>query len=259
MNLIQKYKYESIGLAILLLLIVGYFFFGGTNGLSTLVQTVETGATSTTLSSTSTGSVGQTKGPSSGYVAPAGYHSYSNTEYGFSVAFPPTVKTLTAFSTFRNVSNNWRVYAGPAQGGKGVVDLSIYSIDQGDYFVGNPSLQKYPLFFAADVRIGVSPDVKNCYLADASVPDEVVTSTTINGIAFRHFSTSQTGTSSGVPYYLQVESYRTVHNNMCYVIEQFKNGSTIHDPKMGLAASDATLAGYYATAGTIVKTFRFIK
>lgn len=59
--------------------------------------------------------------------------------------------------------------------------------------------------------------------------------------------------------YIQGESYRTIHNNMCYVLEQIKYGSNYKDPTMKPGISKATLDSYYNTAGMIAKTFRFTK
>lgn len=182
----------------------------------------------------------------------AGLSSYASSEYGFTMKYPSYVKARPGFSTFHELGNNWRLYALPANQGKPVVTFSIYSIDQGIYSSGK---QKYPLYFTAEVRVGVSPNVKECYSTDAGYANQKVTNVTINGVAFKKFSTSE----SGMMKYTQAESYRTVHRSMCYVIEQIKSGTTYRDELMATGVAESTLTGYYATGETIVKTFRFTK
>lgn len=71
-------------------------------------------------------------------------------------------------------------------------------------------------FANAEFNVGVSSDllaISNClkpdYMAEASSTID------INGVQFYEFS----GTDVGAGNYYQVESYRTLHNNSCYVID----------------------------------------
>lgn len=185
-------------------------------------------------------------------VSTAGFRTYGSADYSFTIKFPSYVQVRPAFSTFHELSNNWRLYADPANQGKGVVELSIFSLDQGVYSSGH---QKYPLYFTALVRVGVGPNVKECYATDSGYTNQKVTNVTINGVTFKRFSTSD----AAMMKYVQAESYRTIHNNMCYVIEQIKNGSSYRDEKMAPGISDTALNDYYNAGETIAKTFRFTK
>ena len=182
----------------------------------------------------------------------AGFYSYANAPHNFSIQYPSYIRPLNSFATFHEIGNNWRLYAGPANQGKSVVSFSIHNIDQGSYFTGR---QTYPLYFTAEVRVGVSPNVKECYTQDASQPNQKITPVTINGIAFKKFSTTETFADK----YIQSESYRAIHTNACYVIEQIKSGTTLRDPKMSVAVTDAQLTNYYNVGERIVKTFKFTK
>ena len=188
--------------------------------------------------------------PTSGVIA--GFYSYTNATQNFSIQYPGYVRPLTSFATFHEIGNNWRLYAGPANQGRSVVSFSIHNIDQGTYFTGK---QTYPLYFTAEVRVGVSPNVKECYTPDASYPNQKIANVTINGIPFKKFSTLET---SGAKY-TQSESYRTVHNSSCYVVEQIKSGTTERDPKMSVAVTDAQMTSYYNLGEKVVKTFKFTK
>lgn len=182
----------------------------------------------------------------------AGFYSYVNAAHNFSIQYPSYVRPLTSFATFHEIGNNWRLYAGQANQGKPVVSFSIKNIDQGVYSTGK---QTYPLYFTAEVRVGVSPNVKECYTPDASYPNQKITNVTINGVAFKKFSTSD----AAMMKYTQSESYRTIHNNSCYVIEQIKSGTTYRDEKMNIAYTDAQLTELYNLGEKVVKTFKFTK
>ncbi len=182
----------------------------------------------------------------------AGFYTYNNAQYGFSIQYPPYAKQLPGFATFHEIGNNWRLYAGQANQGKGVVSFSIRNIDQGIYFTGK---QTYPLYYSAEVRVGISPNTKECYTPDAIHPTQKITNVTVNGVAFKKFSTMETA----LPKYTQSESYRTIRNNTCYVIEQIQSGTKLKDPAMTTAVTDAQLTASYNLGEKIVKTFKFTK
>ena len=219
--------------------------------------------------STSTGNTSGTTTPPKGFSAkpaptnsasgPAltsgnvsNFYSYANSAYNFSIQYPPSAKPLTSFATFHEIGNNWRLYPSQANQGKAVVSFSLKNIDQGVYSTGK---QTYPLYFTAEVRIGVSPNIKECYTPDVAYPNQKITNVTINGVPFKKFSTSD----AGMMKYTQAESYRTIRNNQCYVIEQIKSGTTYRDEKMTMGTTDAQLDASYALGERIVKTFKFTK
>ncbi len=182
----------------------------------------------------------------------AGFRSYANAVHNFSIQYPSYATPLTSFATFHEIGNNWRLYPSQVNQGKSVVSFSVFNVDQGPYSTGK---QTYPLYFTAEVRVGVSPDTKNCYATDPGHPNQKITNVTINGVNFKRFSTSE----AGMMKYTQAESYRTIHNNVCYAIEQIKSGSSYRDDKMTMGTTEAQLENYYNLGEKIVKTFMFTK
>lgn len=218
------------------------------NQLATSTETTPTKTTSSTPTTpTDTkSSTAQTKNITTGF------YSYANASYNFSIQYPSYVRPLTSFATFHEIGNNWRLYAEQANQGKSIVSFSIKNIDQGIYSTGK---QTYPLYFTAEVRVGVSQNIKECYSPDVVYPNQKVTNTTINGVPFKKFSTLETV----MERYTLSESYRTIHNNSCYVIEQIKSGTTYRDEKMITAYTDTQLNEFYNVGEKIVKTFKFTK
>lgn len=182
---------------------------------------------------------------------PAGYAGYANAAYGFSLGFPKTTQSSNGFSTFKNLPNNWRVYAETGNQGTSVASFVIFRKDEGGIATG----KAYPLFYGAEVRVGVSPNVAKCYDTDPGFANQKVSTVTINGIPFKKFSASD----AGMMKYTQVESYRTIHNKMCYVLEQIRTGSSYKDETMTNGLSQAILDSYFTTGEMIIKTFRFSK
>jgi len=212
----------------------------------------DTQATTTETGSNATGGTGAISGSTTGgAVATDGMYGYANSEYNFTMRFPPTVRTSNVFPTFYQLPSNWRVNASQANQGKPVVDFLIRQIDQGSVATG----KAYPLYFTAQVRVGVSPNVALCYEKDAGHTNQTVTNVVINGVTWKKFSFS----NAAMMKYIQGESYRTIHNNLCYVMEQVKAGTTYTDETMKVGTTEATLNGYYNSGATIIKTFKFTK
>jgi len=180
-----------------------------------------------------------------------GLYGYANSEYNFTLRFPPNVTPQNYFTTFYNLASNWRVNASQVNQGKIIVSFPVFRIDQGGVATG----KSYPLNYVAELRVGISPNVKECYAIDTGYTSQKITNVIINGVTFKRFSFQE----AGMMKYLQGESYRTIHNNMCYVLEQIKSGSSYKDETMKPGLSQATLDGYYNTVGKIVETFRFTK
>jgi hypothetical protein len=139
-----------------------------------------------------------------------GYSTYNDTNNHFTIKYPSYVKPSLSFSTFHQIGNNWRLYASSANQGRPVIAFSIFNVDQGNYYTGK---QTYPMYFTSEVRIGTSPNVKECYTPDAGYSNQKITSVTINGVSFTKFSTTDTNADK----YTQSESYRTVRNGTCFV------------------------------------------
>jgi hypothetical protein len=135
--------------------------------------------------------------------------------------------------------------------GKPVASFVVNRIDQGTVATG----KNYPLFYVAEVRIGVSPNVKECYATDPGYTSQKVTNVSINGVTWKRFSFSD----AGMMKELKGESYRVIHNNNCYAIEQLRHQSTYKDDTMKPGVSEATLDSYYKTAEAVAKTFVFTR
>lgn len=263
------HRKEISGIVVLLLLVGVVSFYIGKHSDTTplpqekVVETEQQEASTTTVMGATSTSTSQPKvtqpvakpaigGTASSGVSTKGFNSYASAPYNFTIKYPPYVQMKGVFSTFHEIGNNWRLYPGQANQGKGVASFVVHSIDQGVYSTGK---QSYPLYFTAEVRVGVSENVKECYTPDAGFPNQKITTVTINGVTFKKFSTFENNT----PKYTQAESYRTVRNNLCYAIEQIRSGTTYRDASMQPGVTDATLMGYYSVGETIVKTFTFTK
>jgi len=177
--------------------------------------------------------------------------TYRNDTYGFTLDYPSALTPTTTFATYYHLSNKWRALAGENEKGTSVIAIPIFSLNQASPATGKP----YPLYFDAEVRVGVSTVISTCYMRDALYTKQTVTNETINGVPFKKFLFS----GAGMSQYVEGASYRTVHDNKCYVLEQLKAGASYRDPSMKVGISDATLNGYYKSGEKIIKTFQFTK
>lgn len=176
---------------------------------------------------------------------------YVDSTYNFTVEYPVAIHAEKSFTPFYLLSDAWRMNAAESSKGTAVVEFPVYKVDQGGVATG----KAYPLFFESVLRVGVSKEAAKCYEKDAGYANQVVIDMTVNGIAFKRFSFAD----AGMMKYVQGESYRTVHNNICYVLEQIKVGSNYKDDTMTAGIPESTLDGYYEEAGDILKTFTFTK
>ena len=201
-----------------------------------------------TLNSTSTNNT--TKGEIKN-INNNGLYGYSDGIYNFTMRFPSYVQSNNLFSTFHEIGNNWRLNPSQINQGKPIVSFIIKRIDQGGVATG----KAYPLFFTSEVRVGVSPNTKLCYETDAGYTNQKITNVEINGVTFKRFSFQD----AAMMKYVQGESYRTIHNDTCYVLEQIRNGSNYRDDTMTTGLSEGTLNDYYNVGEQIIKTFKFTK
>ena len=196
-------------------------------------------AVAPTLTSTSTQS-----------AIPAGWTTYTDAKYGFEISYPSALTPTTTFTSYYHLPNAWRVGAMPNSSGQAILSIPVYRLDNRLY---------YPRYFDAEIRIGASSnptDVKNCYSTYGYGSPTPPTDETINGIKFRAFPLE----SAGMMQYLIGVSYRTVHNGVCYAIEQLKAGSNYRNPTSSPQdIPQSVLDNYYNQASAIVQTFRFTK
>lgn len=176
---------------------------------------------------------------------PSDIITYKNDTYGFKIDYPKTATLETGFKTFHILNTSWMSDA-TGNGGVGVVSIVISKIE-------NETI--YPRYYSAQLRIGVSAvadDVKNC---TRSLQDVAPTTLSINGVGFVWYSLDD----AAMMQYKWWNSYRTVHNNICYVIEEVKVWSSYHEDKDAKDIPDSTLKSYYDSLDPILKSFTFTK
>jgi hypothetical protein len=244
------------GISVCVLIALVSYYAGTTRGLgsnktSSSTEDVSAGTSSSLVITNSTSGTKPTKVRMSGSTA--GFALYTDNNYHFVIKYPTYVKTNLIFSTFHDIGSKWRLYATPVVSGKSLLSFSIHTIDQGEFYTGK---QTYPLYFTSLVRISTSANTKECYALDAGYPNQTITNVTINGIPFKKISTKESAKNLS---YIQSESYRTLRNGACFVLEQIKSGTSFRDPSMKDGASDQALANYYTEGEAIIKTFRFTK
>lgn len=172
--------------------------------------------------------------------------TYVNDTYGFSISYPAGFRT-GPFAVFHALGNKWRVNASPTTPGTPVVAIPVLRIDN------STSTGKYPLFFDAEVRVGVSDDIAGCYAQDPGYTLQTVADVDIGGTIWKKFIFGDAATMQ----YLTGASYRTIRNNRCYVVEQIRAGSTYRDNTMTEGYSDEELDGVYAKTTLIVMSLKF--
>jgi hypothetical protein len=176
--------------------------------------------------------------------------TYTNFNYGFTINYPKTTKPETAFRSFYLLSNLWRANATPLYRGTPVMAFVVHRIDNNTKYP-----KEYPLFFSTEVRLGVSNDTANCFAKDDGYQNQKVSEVTFGGATWKKFSFAD----AAMMQYKQGESYRTIRNKQCFVLEQVKVGSNYQDESMVKGISDQTLQSYYNETESILKTFRFTK
>jgi hypothetical protein len=213
--------------------------------------TTSTSSDSDSATGTGTGATGSTSGSGTGTGSTNLGQVYSNSTYNFTISFP---KGLHAgnYDNFHELNqNDWRFQASMQYRGTPVVAIPVIEVDHG----GVATNQPYPLFYTAQVRVGVSTDTANCYVKNEGYTNQTITNVAIGGVTWKRFDYSDAATMK----YIRGSDYRTIHNNKCYVIEQIENGSNYTDPTMKGGYTDAQLKAFYDQTTAIAKTFRFTK
>jgi hypothetical protein len=212
--------------------------------------TVESNVEETPGATTTKPTTPTTKAPTPTLPVAKKQETYTNGIYKFSLSFPNGYQT-EQFSNFHDLNNvDWRVNATAAKRGMPIIALPVFRIDQGSISAG----KKYPLFFTAEVRVGVSPDIAQCYAKDDGYTNQKVTNVTINGVQFKKFDFE----SAGMMKYVRGSSYRTIYANKCYVIEQIRHGTVYKDDTMLPGYNDVDLDAFYNKTTPVVYSFKFI-
>jgi hypothetical protein len=232
--------------ALVVIAIVGWAITKATNSLPSLQgddNASGTPATGTQSGSVSTGTSGTGSSANLGQV-------YANAAYNFTISFPKSLHTQP-FDNFHVLNqNDWHYGATQTFRGTPVISIPVIEVD-------NQATNKklYPLFYTAQVRVGVSPDTANCYSLSAGYSSQKVTNVTIGGVAFKKFDFGDAATGQ----YVRGSEYRTIHANQCFVITQVEHGSSYTDSTLSTQYTDAQLKALYAQTTPIVMSFRFKK
>lgn len=225
-----------------------------TTPVKTSVHKTSSSASETTQATTSQTTISEVGAPSaspgtSGEDITAGWKTYTNDEYGFEIKYPEELQAKNTFEPYNHLDDQWRVAVFGDTNGKPVVSILVYRIE-------NEST--YPRYFDAELRIGVSldpQDLASCGNPDAYLLAAVPPVEVINGITFNRLIIQD----AGMMQYLEGISYRTVHDGMCFAVEQLKTGSNYRDESSPEDIPDAVLDSYYNSIADIIKTFKFTR
>lgn len=184
--------------------------------------------------------------------------TYVNKEYGFEIRYPSNFTATTTFQRYYALGDSWRADAllddNDKSRGESLVSIPVYRVDNhtGGAYVS------YPLYYDAELRIGASSDpkdVQTCLLSTNEILPETGSTEMINGITFSKFIIQNAGMSQ----YIGGVSYRTIHNNICFAVEQLKAGSSYRDMPNPKDIPDSVLDSYFNEIPAIIKTFKFIE
>ena len=153
--------------------------------------------------------------------------TYTNDDYDFKISYP---SGLVASSTFRGgyfVSSDWRQDSNCGQSDQGllsgqqILSLIVNSIDKRD---SGEDSNKY--FYTSELTIGASnstSEVAHCFDSSNDIVDASSTQN-INGVTFQKYELSP---RAGMSQFASVTSYRTIHNNTCFVLEAIQSGGSL--------------------------------
>lgn len=185
--------------------------------------------------------------PSSPADTPASTETYSNDIYGFTISYPRELRP-GPFTSFHALRNSWRVDAPDGTRGTPVVAIQVVRTDS-----STSAKKTYPLFFDAEVRVGVSENTRNCYEQRNGYTLDTITDVRINDVTWKKFIFGD----AAMMQYLSGASYRTIRNERCYALEQIRVGSTYRDDSMTERWNDQELDAFYAETTPIVMSFKF--
>jgi hypothetical protein len=158
---------------------------------------------------------GETDGPGHG-AHKTSQQTFTNADYGIAIAYPDDFKARKGFGGSYLQNGNWKTYAGPHSVGQPIVSLVL---------AGSNDVTD------AELRIGASRNtqaVKRCTQPpDSAVPDSE-TEATLDGVTFKTFKARDAAMS----HYLEVKSYRAVHQDTCYALDLLVYGTNpkVYDP-----------------------------
>ncbi len=163
---------------------------------------------------------------------------YTNTTYGFSISYPNNFTATSTFASSYLLPTYWNIYSTEGSGDQ------VVAIE----YPGSNNI------LSSEIRIGVSdePDqVKACDKFDQNV---TTSSHAINGEEF------YVGTESdaAMSHFSHTESYRVIHNDMCFAIDlvTFGTNPEVYSPPKTVPFDQKTAQ---AALEQVVDSFTFVK
>ncbi len=173
-------------------------------------------------------------------VAGRSQRRFTSTRWGFSIDEPEGWPVRRGFRGGYLATHTWKTYAAPGSRGTPVVALGVPGSDH---------------VSAAEIRIGGSrspAEVARCTQPPDSVRAGSARRVAIDGIPFTRFDAGDAAMS----HYLDVRSYRTVHDGACYAIDLVVYGTNpaVYSPP---ATPPFTRAHAFAQMEQVLQGFRF--
>lgn len=159
---------------------------------------------------------------------------------GFRIDVPSTWTVRHDFSSSYLANGAWKTFAAPDSQGTPVLALIVPGSDR---------------ITDAEIRIGISraaDEVRRCAAPPSAVRSGSVATPRINGVAFNAYAAGDAAMS----HYLDVRSYRTVHDGTCYAIDLLVYGTNpeVYSPP---ATPPFTRQHAFAQMRAVLDTFRF--
>ena len=167
---------------------------------------------------------------------------FASVRWDFSIDHPAGWQVRHEFRGGYLASDAWKTYAAPDSKGTPVVALAVPGSSQ---------------ITAAEIRIGASrspEEVAGCTKPASAVRSGSVGQAPIDGIRFTRFDAGDAAMS----HYLDVRSYRTVHDGTCYAIDLvvFGTNPEVYSPP---ATPPFTREAAFAKMQAVVRSFRFTR
>ncbi|MGH8274854.1 MAG: hypothetical protein ACRES9_11505 [Gammaproteobacteria bacterium] len=142
--------------------------------------------------------------------------TYINKNYGIAIRYPADFHASSGFSHGYLQNGSWKTYAGPKSKGQPIVALTLAKSNQ---------------VTDAELRIGASRDsqaVATCMKPSDGARPESPGHAVLDGVNFVTFDAGDAAMS----HYLDVKSYRAVHDGTCYAIDLLVYGTNpqVYDP-----------------------------
>ncbi|HJU08581.1 MAG TPA: hypothetical protein VJ727_08895 [Rhodanobacteraceae bacterium] len=175
-------------------------------------------------------------------ASPPSAPAYTDTNWNFSIDVPPDWKVEHDFAHGYLADGAWKTYAAPDSRGMPVISLTMPGSNQ---------------ITSAELRIGASREaneIAHCATPPDSIRAGSLHSERIGNAQFITFEASDAAMS----HYLEVKSFRAVHDGACYAIDLLVYGTNpqVYDPPPTPPFSKEQA---FAKMHTVLQTFRFTR